>query len=326
MFSSDRNRTTVFGIDFENPVGLAAGMDKKGENIPNWECFGFGWIEIGGITYHQQDGNPKPRMFRSNKHRALINRMGFNNLGSEEMRLQLTKLRDKNKWANVPVAINLGKSKITPNNEAENDYVGTIELLWEFADFFVVNVSSPNTPNLRDLQSGNQLDRILSACNDANSRLSESHGKPSKPILVKISPDLNGEQIDIVADTALSNQCAGIIATNTTTDRPSVGKIMNQEGGLSGKPLRKKSTDVIHRLYSHTGGKIPIIGVGGISDAESAWEKIAAGASLLQLYSALIFEGPSVNKSINKGILLKMKEFGYDSLSDAVGHAHRTDS
>ena len=326
MYKSNRNPNTVFGIDFENPVGLAAGMDKKGENIPNWECLGFGWIEIGGITFHQQDGNPKPRMFRSNKHRALINRMGFNNLGSEEMRLKLKNLRDKNRWANVPVAINLGKSKITPNDEAEIDYVGTIERLWEYADFFVVNVSSPNTPNLRDLQSGNQLERILVACNEANSNQSETHGKPLKPILVKISPDLSDDQIGIVADTALMNQCGGIIATNTTTDRPSIGKVMNQEGGLSGKPLRKRSTDVIHRLYSHTGGKIPIIGVGGIFDAESAWEKIAAGASLLQLYSALIFEGPSVNKSINKGLILKMNEFGYDSLADAVGHAHRYDS
>ena len=323
LWSSPTVPTTALGLDFQNPVGLAAGMDKKGENIPNWENLGFGWIEIGGITLHEQDGNPKPRMFRSTKHRALINRMGFNNPGSKAMFERLTKQKAK-KWATIPVGINLGKSKITPNEEAEQDYAGTMERLWQFADLFVVNVSSPNTPNLRELQSGSELDRILTACNEVNKRLAKSAGVSTKPILVKVSPDLADEQITVVADTAIAQGCAGIVATNTTTSRPSGGKVMEQTGGLSGVPLRQRSTDVIHMLYAHCGGKLPIIGVGGISDAESAWEKIAAGACLLQLYSALVFEGPSVTKAINKGLNRKLETYGYRTLSEAVGHAHRS--
>ncbi len=322
MFGSPEVPSSIFGLDFVNPVGLAAGMDKKGENIPNWESIGFGWMEIGGITLHPQSGNPKPRMFRSNKHKALINRMGFNNPGSLEMVNRLTKQMDK-RWSNIPVAINLGKSKITPNESAEKDYSGTLELLWEFADMFVVNVSSPNTPNLRDLQADSQLDRILIACNEINTKMAERSKSRAKPILVKVSPDLNNQQLTTVADTALSNNCSGIIATNTTVARPINDKIMNEKGGLSGLPLRDRSTEVIHLLYAHTNGKLPIIGVGGISDADSAWEKIAAGASLLQLYSALIFEGPSVNKSINKGLIRKLKQHGYSNISDAVGHSHK---
>ncbi len=321
LFSSPSIKSTLFGIDFDNPVGLAAGMDKKGENIPNWEYLGFGWIEIGGITLYEQDGNPKPRMFRSNKHKALINRMGFNNPGSikteERLKMQMSK-----RWSNIPVGVNLGKSKITPNESAEDDYSGTLERLWKYTDLFVINVSSPNTPNLRELQENSQLDRILKACNLVNSEMSVKEDSSPKPILVKVSPDLTDDQILAVADTALANNCAGIVATNTTTKRPSSNKVMNQKGGLSGYPLRKRSTEVIHLLFDHTNGKLPIIGVGGISDVESAWEKIGAGASLLQLYSSLIFEGPSVAKSINKGLIKKLKDHGYDNLTDAVGHSH----
>ena len=324
MCRSPEVPTNVMGLAFENPVGLAAGMDKKGENIPHWENLGFGWIEIGGITFHPQDGNPKPRMFRSTKHNALINRMGFNNPGSEAMAAHLKRMKTKGKWASIPVGINLGKSKITPNDKAEQDYAGTMERLWEFADLFVVNVSSPNTPNLRELQSGSELDRILTACNAVNQRLGDTADTNRKPILVKISPDLSDEQIIAAADTAIAQGCAGIVATNTTTSRPADGKFMKETGGLSGTPLRNRSTAIIHLLYAHTQGELPIIGVGGISNAESAWEKIAAGASLLQLYSALVFEGPSVTKVINKGLNRKLKAHGYQSLSEAVGHAHRS--
>ena len=323
MFGSPSVPTETFGIHFDNPVGLAAGMDKKGENIPNWENLGFGWIEIGGITMHPQDGNPKPRMFRSTKHSALINRMGFNNPGSEAMVESLSKQKAK-LWASVPVGINLGKSKITPNEQAEEDYAGTLERLWEFADLFVVNVSSPNTPNLRELQAGSELDRILTACNAVNSRLADAASTNPKPILVKVSPDLEDNQLKAVADTAIAQGCVGIVATNTTTSRPAEDKVMNEAGGLSGKPLRTRSTEVIHLLYDHTNGTLPIVGVGGIADVESAWEKIGAGASLLQLYSALVFEGPSVNKTINKGLNRKLKEHGFNSLAEAVGHAHRS--
>ena len=323
LFGSPSVPTESFGLQFDNPIGLAAGMDKKGENIPNWENLGFGWIEIGGVTLHSQDGNPKPRMFRSTKHGALINRMGFNNPGSEAMSQSLAKQKAK-KWASIPVGINLGKSKITPNDEAEQDYSGTMERLWEFADLFVVNVSSPNTPNLRELQAGSELDRILTACNEVNSRAAQAAGTNQKPILVKVSPDLSDDQLRTVADSALAQGCAGIVATNTTTSRPAEDKVMNQSGGLSGLPLRSRSTEVIHLLYGHTKGALPIVGVGGISDAESAWEKIGAGACLLQLYSALVFEGPGVNKAINKGLNRKLAAHGYQSLAEAVGHAHRS--
>jgi len=322
LFASPSIKSSLFGIEFDNPVGLAAGMDKKGENIPNWEHLGFGWIEIGGITFHGQEGNPKPRMFRSNKHKALINRMGFNNPGSMQISQNLSKQKSK-KWAKIPVGINLGKSKITPNDQAHEDYSGKLERLWEFADLFVINVSSPNTPNLRALQEDSELDRILSTCNEMNIKIAKDCNLNPKPILVKVSPDLSDQQIIAVAETAISNNCAGIVATNTTISRPSDDKIMNQKGGLSGKPLRERSTEIIHLLYSHTNGKLPIIGVGGISNADDAWEKITAGASLLQLYSALIFEGPAVNKSINKGLIHKMKEHGYNDLNQVIGHSHR---
>jgi dihydroorotate dehydrogenase len=313
----------LWGIDFDNPVGLAAGMDKKGEAIHCWENIGFGWIEIGGITYHPQDGNPKPRMFRSVRHRALINRMGLNNLGSEEMERHLASLKSRNRWSKVPVCINIGKSKNTPNEDAEQDYAGTFERLWRFADLFVINVSSPNTPHLRELQTNTDLERILAACNEVNERLTDEDIGMKKPILIKVAPDLEDEQLTMIADIAMASECAGIVATNTTTARPTKGGIMDEEGGLSGGPLRGRSTEVIKLIYSHTEGNIPIIGVGGISDVDSAWEKIGAGASLLQLYSALVFEGPSVIKQINKGLNRRLKAHGYQSISEAVGHAHK---
>ena len=325
MFGSPSVPIEKFGITFDNPVGLAAGMDKKGENIPNWENLGFGWIEIGGITLHPQEGNPKPRMFRSTKHSALINRMGFNNPGSEAMAKTLA-IQKVKRWASIPVGINLGKSKITPNEEAEHDYAGTMEKLWEFANLFVVNVSSPNTPDLRLLQGGSELDRILTACNEVNAKAAKATAKSPKPILVKVSPDLSDEQLVAVADTAMAQGCAGIVATNTTISRPDDSKLMGESGGLSGKPLQDRSTKVIHLLYAHTNGELPIVGVGGISDVESAWEKIGAGASLLQLYSAMVFDGPGVNRSINKGLKQKLTEHGYSSINEAVGHSHRNNS
>ena len=315
--------SSLWGIDFQNPVGLAAGMDKKGECIHCWENIGFGWIEIGGITYHPQDGNPKPRMFRSVRHRALINRMGLNNPGSEAMEIHLASLKSLQRWSKVPVCINIGKSKNTPNEGAEQDYAGTFERLWKFADLFVINVSSPNTPHLRELQADQDLERIIIACNEVNERLAGNELGVQKPILIKVAPDLTDEQVTMIADIAMASGCAGIVATNTTTTRPVKGGVMDEKGGLSGSPLRERSTEVIGLIYSHTEGKIPIIGVGGISDLDSAWEKIGAGASLLQLYSALVFEGPSVIKQINKGLNRRLKAHGYQNISEAVGHAHR---
>ena len=323
IFRSPTICADVFTLDFENPLGLAAGMDKKGMNIRNWECLGFGWIEIGGVTLHSQGGNPKPRMFRSRKHKALVNRMGFNNPGAEAMAAYLSKLKRKGHWPSIPVGINIGKSKMTANADAELDYAETLQHLWDFADVFIVNVSSPNTPNLCELQAGSELDRILTACNEVNHNLSKQVSSPPKPLLVKVSPDLADDQIKILVDTAMMHGCSGIVATNTTISRPSTDKFMEIEGGLSGEPLRDRSTEVVHLIYRHAEGNIPIVGVGGISDAESAWEKIAAGASLLQVYSALVFVGPSVVKRINKGISQKLAANGYQELSEAVGHAHR---
>lgn len=324
LYGSRDVPTQAFGLDFRNPVGLAAGMDKKAECILQWEHLGFGWIEIGGVTEHAQEGNPKPRMFRSGDHQALINRMGFNNPGSEAMAAQLLEVQGTGRWPSVPLAVNLGKSKITPNESAETDYATTLERLWTFADIFVVNVSSPNTPHLRELQSGSELDRILTACNAVNDRLADGVAAARRPILVKVAPDLSDDQLRAVADTAMAMGCAGIVATNTTLARPAEGGVMTQVGGLSGRPLRARSTEVIHLLYAHTEGRLPIVGVGGISNAESAWEKIVAGASLLQLYSALVFEGAGVVKAINKGLLKKLEAHGLDRLADAVGLAHRS--
>jgi len=324
LYRSPSVPSRVFNLSFDNPVGLAAGMDKKAECLLQWGHLGFGWSEIGGITLHPQDGNPKPRMFRDGKHRALINRMGFNNPGAEAMAAHLLKIQASGQWPRIPLAINLGKSKITPNETAEQDYAATLEHLWTFADLFVINVSSPNTPNLRELQEGSELDRILKACNAVNERLADGVSAALRPLLVKVSPDLSDDQLRALADTAMENGAAGIVATNTTLERPDEHGVMAEQGGLSGAPLRARSTAVIHLLYAHTEGTLPIIGVGGISDADSAWEKIAAGASLLQLYSALVFEGAGVVKSINKGLLKHMRAHGYSTLTEAVGHAHRS--
>ncbi len=324
LYASPKIPSRLMGLDFTNPVGLAAGMDKKAECLLEWQHLGFGWIEIGGITLHAQAGNPKPRMFRSGKHKALINRMGFNNPGSEAMATHLLKIQSSGRWPSIPIAVNLGRSKVTSNEDAPLDYAGTLDRLWTYADLFVVNVSSPNTPGLQELQAGSELDRILAECNAVNGRLADGVAASLRPVLVKVSPDLSDDQLRAVADTAVKNGCAGIVATNTTLDRPGEDGVMNQEGGLSGRPLEARSTMVIHLLYAHTEGKLPIVGVGGISDADSAWDKIAAGASLLQIYSALVFKGPSVVKSINKGLARKLVEHGYDTLAEAVGHAHRS--
>jgi len=326
LYSSPELSVERFGIKFSNPVGLAAGMDKKAQALPAWPALGFGFAEVGGVTLHEQPGNPKPRMFRDWKSRSLINRMGFNNDGADNTAKRMQEVKEKGDWPNIPIAINLGKSKITDNKNAAEDYCSSIKKLWTYADFFVINVSSPNTPNLRDLQTDEYLEELLEKCIQQNKECAKEHGANEKPILVKVAPDLDDEQLAIIARTARLLGINGIVATNTTVSRPELdskyGKTYtNQNGGLSGKPLANRSTEIIRLIYQETEGQLPIIGVGGISNAEDAWEKIINGACLIQFYSAFVFEGAGITKSIVKGLKKKLRQHSLDSLDQAVGMA-----
>lgn len=286
----------VFGLKFKNPVGLAAGFDKNAYLVDEYANLGFGFIEVGTVTPKAQVGNPTPRLFRLPQDEALINRMGFNNDGMLAMQQRLASRRSK-----VIVGGNLGKNKVTPNEEAEEDYCLSFETLFNDVDYFAVNVSSPNTPNLRALQEKEPLKKLLIRLQ----KLNQSKLKP-KPILLKIAPDLTNEQLDDVIEIVLETNLAGIIATNTTILREglkSSAKLSNEMGGLSGRPLRRRSTEVIAYLHDKSNGKIPIIGVGGIHSAEDAIEKLKAGACLIQLYSGFIYEGPGLIKEINQAIL-----------------------
>ncbi|RXK47092.1 quinone-dependent dihydroorotate dehydrogenase [Aquirufa rosea] len=287
---------TVFGIQFPNPVGLAAGFDKNASMVDELANLGFGFIEVGTVTPKPQDGNPKPRLFRLPADHALINRMGFNNEGLEAMKARLQRRTSK-----VIIGGNLGKNKLTPNELAEEDYCLGFEALFDVVDYFVVNVSSPNTPNLRDLQEKEPLKKLLSRLQDLNAAKSIP-----KPILLKIAPDLTNEQLDDVLEIVQETHLAGIIATNTTLSREglsSIESLKQEAGGLSGKPLTQRSTEVIAYLHQHSDGKIPIIGVGGIHSAEDALDKLKAGASLVQVYTGFIYEGPGLIKEINQRII-----------------------
>ena len=324
IYRSPELPVNVFGLDFPNPVGVAAGMDKNGAAVPSWQSIGYGFCEIGGVTLHEQPGNPKPRMFRVSKDKALINRMGFNNIGAHALKEQLQFWKDKGLWPDSPVGINLGKSKVTSQDEAPLDYSGSIKILWNHADFFVINVSSPNTPGLRDLQESKNLDSIIKKCCEINKEISVQNGVAEKPLLVKIAPELGDGFLEDIVKLVRKHKLSGIVATNTTVDRPQANndsseKIYKEVGGLSGAPLKDKSTDMIRKIYKITKGKIPIIGVGGILTAEDAWEKITAGASILQIYTGLVFEGPAIAKSIVKGLKKRVESEGFESISDAVG-------
>ena len=319
-----------FGLEFKNPFGIAAGMDKRAEALRGWEALGLGFMEIGGITMLEQLGNPKPRMFRAGKSKALVNRMGFNNPGSEKIALQLNKHFSKHGQPRIPLWINLGKSKLTELEDAPTDYATTMQRLWKYADAFVINVSSPNTPNLRELQNDDELKKIIDSCKAVNNTESESQGISPKPILVKISPDVDDSQLAAIVNTARSNGCSGIIASNTTTSRPSENsgkeqKVFAQTGGLSGLPIQTSTTEMISKIYKMTDGEFPIVGVGGIMSGEDAWQKICAGASLLQAYSGFVFEGAALTKQVVNGIEKKMRQNGYSTLDQAIGSAHRAD-
>ncbi|WP_027375878.1 quinone-dependent dihydroorotate dehydrogenase [Kaistella palustris] len=283
----------VFGLKFKNPVGLAAGFDKDAKMFNELSRLGFGFVEIGTLTPKPQDGNPKKRLFRLKEDSAIINRMGFNNGGVDAA---VARLR-KNK--NVLIGGNIGKNKITPNEDAVNDYVICFEKLFDHVDYFVVNVSSPNTPNLRELQDKEPLTKLLGTLQKLNSQ----KAKP-KPILLKIAPDLSDDQLLDIIEIIKDTKIAGVIATNTTLSRENLSSENKKEsGGLSGKPLTKRSTEVIRFLSEKSDRAFPIIGVGGIHSAEDALEKLEAGASLVQLYTGFIYEGPELIGEINQKLL-----------------------
>lgn len=288
----------VFGIKFKNPVGLAAGFDKDAKLYQELSNFGFGFIEIGTLTPKPQAGNPKKRLFRLKEDRAIINRMGFNNGGVEEA---VTRLK-KNKG--VLIGGNIGKNKVTPNEEAVSDYEKCFDALYKYVDYFVVNVSSPNTPNLRELQDKKPLTHLLGTLQERNKARAITQSQATKPILLKIAPDLTDEQLLDIIDIVKTTEIAGVIATNTTIDRSGITSKNKQEmGGLSGAPLRQRATEVIRFLVQKSNHSFPVIGVGGIHSAQDAIEKLEAGASLVQLYTGFIYEGPGLVKKINRAIL-----------------------
>ncbi len=314
------------GLDFPNPVGLAAGMDKGAVAVPAWEALGFGFSELGGVTLHAQPGNPQPRLFRAPAEAALINRMGFNNPGAATLATRLAEWHARGLWPRHPVGVNLGKSKSTPLGDAASDYAGSFRQLWDLADFFVVNVSSPNTPNLRQLQDRGALDEILAAMQSVNEELAARPGCGGpKPILVKVAPDLSYEALDDVVSLVRPRRLAGLVATNTTLARPSthdpVAQIVYREtGGLSGSPLAARSTGVVRHLFKQLRGAVPIIGVGGITSVDDAWEKVTAGASLVQVYSALVYEGPGLPAELVAGM---RERLGGARWSEVVGSEAR---
>lgn len=309
-----------FGLSFKNPVGLAAGFDKNGTAAQGLAALGFGFIEVGTVTHLPQPGNPRPRLFRLPTDGALVNRLGFNNRGAAAVARHLAEHRP-----DCVLGINIGKSRAVPIEEAIPDYLASFELVRALADYVVINVSSPNTPNLRELQRADALRELLDALQTRNQKLSEEReSRRSVPLLVKIAPDLDEGELEAIVDVAQQTNMAGIIATNTTTSRarlrtPSRVVESYGAGGLSGAPLRARSTAMIAALYRLTRGKMPIIGVGGIFTAEDAWEKVCAGASLVQIYTGFIYQGVSVARDINDGLAKILEEQGYGTLDEAVG-------
>jgi dihydroorotate dehydrogenase len=321
LVDDDALRVERFGIRFPNPVGLAAGFDKTGESFNALGALGFGHVEIGTVTRHAQPGNDRPRLFRLPADLALLNRMGFNNPGAEAV-------ADRLRRATIEpiLGINLGKSKLTPLDEAAGDYLHSLELLEPFARYLVVNVSSPNTPGLRALQDAEPLRDLLRALSSRAGELAAARGGAAKPILLKIAPDLTDPQVEEAAQIALDQGMAGLIATNTTIERGGLrtpGVEALGAGGISGAPVRSRALEVVRLVYRTTGGRLPIIGVGGIFQAEDAWRMIQAGASLVQVWTGFIYQGPSVARDINHGLLLRLRREGLPSLEQAIGVDHR---
>jgi len=293
-FAPAAEPVTLFGLQFRNPIGLAAGLDKNGVAIPAWEALGFGFVEIGTVTAKPQPGNPRPRIFRYPEKEALINRLGFNNDGADVVAKRLRRLRESVRRPSIPIGLNLGKSMVTPIDEAAMDYLYSFRQLHAVADYIALNVSSPNTPALRSLQERAALGELLRIITDENAQL-----PAPKPILLKIAPDLAESAMEEILAVCEERGLAGIIATNTTLDHSAITQV-DEQGGLSGGPLRERSTAVVRFLRAHT--RLPIIATGGICDAESAWEKLEAGAQLLQVYTGYVYRGPGLLGEILRGL------------------------
>lgn len=295
---SERLSQKLFGMTFDNPVGLAAGMDKTGEALLGWQCFGFGFLEVGGFTRFPQSGNEKPRLFRLLKDFSIVNRMGFNNPGAEAARDTLAKISAR---IRVPLFINIGKSKDAPLAQAAEDYAQTFDILYPWGDVFVVNVSSPNTLNLRKLQGKAFLKDILRAVREKSVRHPRAPGEDLKPVLVKLAPDLSEEELGEVLETVAEENASGIIATNTTVSREGLIEPINETGGLSGPPLFRRAVEMVRYIRARL-PTLPIIGVGGMHNTDTAYQMLLAGANLVQLYTGLVYEGPGLVKRINRGL------------------------
>ena len=307
-------RIRCLGLDFDSPVGLAAGFDKGDATVAPLLGMGFSHLEIGTVTPRPQPGNDRPRVFRLPAHRALINRMGFNNAGAEACAARLAALPPGARLG--VVGVNVGKNKVTPNEQAVDDYLACLEALHRYADYLVVNISSPNTPGLRQLQEKDALDRLLRACVARLAALA-----PGKPLLVKLAPDLTPEALDEAVDVAIAAGVAGIVATNTTLSRAGVEghPRAGEAGGLSGAPLTERATEVIRQVARRAAGRVPVIGAGGIMGPEDAYQKIRAGASLVQVYTGFIYGGPGFAKRVNQGLARLLARDGFKSVADAVG-------
>lgn len=286
---------TVFGLSFPSPVGLAAGFDKNAIALPAWEALGFGFAEVGTITARAQPGNPRPRMFRIPEQKAVINRLGFNNEGAEAVAQRLEALRASGRWPAIPVGVNLGKSKVTPLEEATADYVSSFRRLRKLGDYFVLNVSSPNTPGLRKLQDKAALEELLGAV--------QAQNVDRAPLLLKIAPDLEWAAIDEILALVESHSLAGLIATNTTIDHSALPEDRRQQGGLSGQPLKARALEVLRFVSART--RLPVIAVGGIGSAEDALRRLDAGAALIQIYTGLVYEGPALVRAIHRALIAR---------------------
>jgi dihydroorotate dehydrogenase len=321
----ERLRIKVGQLSFANPVGLAGGFDKNAIAVPAIASFGFGFMEIGAVTALAQPGNPKPRLYRLPEDQALINRLGFNNDGAAVIAERLKALRATGKGLKIPLGINLGRSKIVETRDAVADFLSAFEQLYAYGDFFTLNISSPNTPQLRDLQEKSLLRALLNAIQSRNYELAERAGQGSKPVWVKIAPDMEFSQADDIVEVARTENISGIIATNASAFlRETLISRSQEPGGLSGKPIRQLATSFVRHLYRATEGALPIIGVGGVFTATDAYEKILAGASAVQFYTGFVYEGPAAVKRINHGLIRLIERDGFKSIAEAVGRESKS--
>jgi dihydroorotate dehydrogenase len=314
----------LLGSRFPNPVGLAAGFDKYAKAAAAWPALGFGFAEIGTVTALPQPGNPRPRLHRLPDDRALINSLGFNNAGADATTARLEALARRGLLGRAPLGVNVGKSKVTQAADAPADYARTVERLWRHAAYVTVNVSSPNTPGLRDLQAAGPLGAILAAIDAVNRREAAAAGRDPVPVLVKLAPDLEPAQLDAAVDLALERGLAGVVVANTTVSRAglrSPARLTQREGGLSGAPLRDQATRLVARVAARAAGRLTVVGVGGIFTADDAWEKLTAGASLVQLYTGFVYGGPGTARAIADGLLARMDREGVRHVSEVVGTA-----